>query len=255
MKTRLLQLTLLFCVFISLVSFTINDNFKAEQFKSAHVKQAYAEKWAVLKTQLKDLDIDTNSFNIFIRIFKKEAQLEVWIKSSKDDSYKLFHSYDICSSSGELGPKRKQGDGQVPEGFYEVSVFNPYSSYYLSLGLSYPNQSDKILGGKGDLGGDIMIHGNCVTIGCIPITDDKIKEVYTLAVEARSHGQSKIQVYSFPAKMDNAFMDWEKLMGFQSLNYDLYNFWKNIKEGYDYFEVNKKLPIISVDKAGKYIFK
>ncbi|OFY92566.1 MAG: hypothetical protein A3K10_04015, partial [Bacteroidetes bacterium RIFCSPLOWO2_12_FULL_31_6] len=189
-------------IFFVFCAFTIDSNFKKEQLKSSHVKQAYAEKWSSLKTQLNQLNVDTNSFNIFIRIFKKEAILELWAKSSKDTCFKLFNTYDICASSGDLGPKRKQGDGQVPEGFYEISVFNPYSSYYLSLGINYPNQSDRIISGKGDLGGDIMIHGNCVTIGCIPITDDKIKEVYTLAVEAHSKGQAKIQVHSFPAKME-----------------------------------------------------
>lgn len=264
-KSIVMQKTRSLCTIIFFVLFTSfypNVDFKADQLKASRVKQAYSEKWTTLKTQLHQLNIDTNSFNIFIRIFKKEAKLELWTKSSNDTIYKLFNSYDICASSGELGPKRKQGDGQVPEGFYEVSVFNPYSSYHLSLGINYPNQSDRIIGGKGDLGGDIMIHGNCVTIGCVPLTDDKIKEVYILAVEARSKGQAHIQVHSFPCRMgsiDNSFVTQVKVDGWQGYSgtqyVDLLHFWTNISTGYYYFESNKKLPIISVDKEGKYIFK
>lgn len=252
MVQRILSFILVIIFFLH-SSFVSNTNFKTEQLKSSRVKQAYTEKWPALKTQLHQLNIDTNSFNIFLRIFKSEGQLELWVKSTTNTNFKLFSTYSICASSGDVGPKRKQGDGQVPEGFYEVNVFNPYSSYHLSLGINYPNQSDRILGKKGDLGGDIMIHGNCVTIGCIPITDDKIKEVYTLAVEAHSKGQNKIQVYSFPCKMDNETMASVKQS--YATAKGLLMFWDNLKQGYDYFEENKKLPTISVDKIGKYIFK
>jgi murein L,D-transpeptidase YafK len=191
--------------------------------------------------------------NIFIRAFKKEAQLEIWAKSSKEKSYQLIKTYAICASSGTLGPKRKQSDGQVPEGFYEVDRFNPYSNFYLSLGVSYPNASDKILGQKGNLGGDVFIHGNCVTIGCMPLTDDKIKEVYLMAVEARSGGQSKIPVHIFPCRMDENGMKYlEK--DYQD-NPKLISFWKNIEKGYEYFEKNKSLPQISVLPDGEYAVK
>ena len=147
-----------------------------------------------------------------------------------------------------MGPKRQQGDGQVPEGFYNVAVFNPYSSYHLSLGINYPNASDRIVG-KGNLGGDIMIHGSCVTIGCMPLTDTYIKEVYILAVEARTNGQQTIPVHIFPTKMDEKGMN---LLA--DTNSKQLDFWKNIKTGYDYFEQKKQLPKFSVDKAGKYVF-
>lgn len=108
------------------------------------------------------------------------------------DLFRLIKDYQICSLSGELGPKRQQGDLQVPEGFYWIDRFNPASNFYLSLGINYPNQFDRILGKSGELGGDIFIHGGCVTIGCIPITDDKIKELYLIAVEAKSNGQDGV---------------------------------------------------------------
>ena len=188
---------------------------------------------------------------MFIRVLKNEKILEVWLKSKDQQEYKLFKTYNICASSGVLGPKRQQGDAQVPEGFYNVASYNPYSSYYLSLGLSYPNTSDKIIG-KRNLGGDIMIHGNCVTIGCIPLTDNSIKEVYVMAVEARNNGEQNIPVHIFPTKMDEKRMIF--LYNKSDGNTALMNFWKNIKTGYDYFEKNKNLPRVTTNKVGKYIF-
>jgi murein L,D-transpeptidase YafK len=172
------------------------------------------------------------------------------LKHKNEKEFRLFKTYDICYYSGELGPKRKQGDGQVPEGFYKIEAFNPYSNYHLSLRVSYPNASDKIIG-KVNLGGDIMIHGNCVSIGCVPITDTYIKELYILAVEAKNGGQDNIPIHIFPGKLDKKGMEF--LNGKYPEN-SLQNFWKNLKNGYDYFEENKKLPKIEVDKSGKYVF-
>ncbi len=224
-----------------------SQTFKATQQKAARVKSAYSEKWDGLKMDLAKKGINEN-FELFLRVFKADKVVEVWLKPKAEKEYKLFKTYAICASSGELGPKRMQGDGQVPEGFYSIAVFNPYSSYYLSLGVSYPNASDKIIG-KGNLGGDIMIHGNCVTIGCMPLTDMYIKEVYILAVEARNNGQQTIQVHIFPTKMD------EKGMAFLvKENAKHTDFWKNLKTGYDFFEQKQQLPKVSVDKAGHYLF-
>lgn len=228
------------------------QSFKAEQQKYPRVKTAYSEKWESLKAEIDKKGINKDGFEMFIRVFKNEKNLEVWLKSKDQQEYKLFKTYNICASSGVLGPKRQQGDAQVPEGFYNVASYNPYSSYYLSLGLSYPNTSDKIIG-KGNLGGDIMIHGNCVTIGCIPLTDNSIKEVYVMAVEARNNGEQNIPVHIFPTKMDEKRMIF--LYNESDGNTALMNFWKNIKTGYDYFEKNKNLPRVTTNKVGKYIFK
>lgn len=223
------------------------QTFKATQQKAARVKSAYSEKWEDLKSDLKKKGIKEN-FELFMRVFKEDKVVEVWLKSSGEKEFKLFKTYEICASSGELGPKRKQGDGQVPEGFYSIAVFNPYSSYHLSLGLNYPNASDRIVG-TGNLGGDIMIHGSCVTIGCMPLTDTYIKEVYILCVEARNNGQQTISVHVFPTKMN------EKGMAFLSeANSKHLEFWKNLQTGYNYFEQKKQLPKVTVDKTGKYVF-
>jgi murein L,D-transpeptidase YafK len=227
------------------------NDFKNAQMKAPRVKAAYDEKWEDLKSDISKKGFDVNGFEILFMAYKSEKKVEVWMRSKKETHYSLFKTYDICYYSGGLGPKRHQGDGQVPEGFYNFAVFNPYSSYHLSLGVSYPNKSDKIIG-KSNLGGDIMMHGNCVSIGCMPITDTYIKEVYVLAVEARNNGEQTIPICIFPSKMDEKEM---KLLNDQYKgNAPLLDFWKDLKVGYDYFETNKKLPNIVVDKNGKYVF-
>lgn len=187
---------------------------------------------------------------IFIRIFKQEQVLEVWVRPSSSDRLELLKEYPVCAVSGQLGPKRQQGDGQIPEGFYFINGFNPVSNFHLSLRINYPNESDRILGVRGHLGGDIFIHGDCVTIGCVPITDDGIKEVYLLAVEARSAGQRRIPVHIFPARLDD--------QGLRQLEKDfadqpsLLKFWRNLKEGFDSFEEFRRVPSLRVEQDGKY---
>ena len=113
---------------------------------------------------------------IYIRSFKYDSNLEVWVKNDQKEAFKLFKSYKVCALAGTLGPKRMQGDYQVPEGFYHINEFNPNSMYHLSLGLNYPNLSDRMLSDSLQPGGDIYIHGSCVTTGCIPITDQQVEE-------------------------------------------------------------------------------
>jgi murein L,D-transpeptidase YafK len=241
-------------IFTSCIFFISNGNaqtFRETQKKYPRVKAAYTEKWDLLKSEL-DSKGFSGSFEMMIRALKKEEKLEVWLKSSPEKTFRLFKIYDICYYSGGLGPKRHQGDGQVPEGFYSVALFNPYSSYHLSLGLSYPNASDKIIG-KTNLGGDIMIHGNCVSIGCMPLTDPFIKELYVLAVEARNNGQSTIPVWVFPGKMDNG--SFQVLYKSYEANGELLAFWRNLKSGYDIFENTKRLPKVTIDQSGKYLFE
>jgi murein L,D-transpeptidase YafK len=172
----------LFFLLFSLSAFmAAAQTFKQEQLKYSKVKTAYDDKGETVKKMVAAKGLTLQNMELFIRIFKEEQQLEVWVKKSKtNEAYQKLVTYPVCSSSGVAGPKRQEGDYQVPEGFYHVNIFNPTSSYYLSLGVSYPNASDKILGVKNRLGGAIMIHGNCVTIGCIPITDGLIKELYIL---------------------------------------------------------------------------
>jgi len=183
-----------------------HSTFKEQQKKHLRVQEAYRDKEDLLKTLFADKEIQYPPERIYFRVFKKERYLELWVYSNKDKAFKLLLEYPVCALSGDLGPKRRQGDGQIPEGFYVIDRFNPVSNFHLSLGINYPNASDNMLGHKGNLGGDIFIHGGCVTIGCIPMTDDGIKELYVLAVEAKNNGQDEIPVHIFPAKMEKKLL-------------------------------------------------
>jgi murein L,D-transpeptidase YafK len=244
--------------FLIVLNLMITDNafsqsFKTTQLEFERVRTAYKEKEAALKQRYKKVGFSSLAQTIYIRAFKESSELELWALNATSKKYVLIHTYAICAKSGELGPKRKEGDGQVPEGFYSIARFNPFSNYYLSLGVSYPNQSDRILGGKNRLGGDIFIHGDCVTIGCLPLTNTFIKELYVACVEAKNHGQKSIQVHIFPYRMsDKNHFEFAKSNAHKP---KLIRFWDNIRIGYQYFENKKTLPIISVDKQGKYLFK
>lgn len=231
-------------------AFVVTADFLADQKKHERVKEAYGEKKSLIAKQLKDLDLNLDNINLLITVFKEEQELTLYVKKKTDIKYKKLSTYQICANSGELGPKRKQGDGQVPEGFYSIDRFNPASSYYLSLGVNYPNQSDKIKSKAADLGGDIFIHGECVTIGCMPMTNDKIKEIYIYAIQARDNGQLKIPVYIFPFKFTDENI--AKYTEQYKANAGLIQFWDNLKPGYDKFHTSFQELKMKVDKNGNY---
>ncbi len=198
---------------------------------------------------LKDHRIDLNKdFELFLRAFKLERELEVWVKPKKSKIYQKIITYDFCKFSGELGPKRMEGDLQIPEGLYHIDRFNPQSSFHLSLGINYPNSSDKTLGDKEYPGSDIFIHGGCATIGCIPITNPLIEELYTLASVAKEIEQAKISVHIFPTRMTA-----NKVKAISSKHPQHQSFWANLQAFYDFFETKKQLPPFSIDDAGRYV--
>jgi murein L,D-transpeptidase YafK len=231
---------------------TDSQNFSDKQQRHPRVRTAFEEKDGPLRSLFADKGILYPPQKLFIRIFKKEKILEVWAFSASDAVFKLAKRYAICRTSGNLGPKRREGDLQIPEGFYFIDRFNPKSNFHLSLGINYPNQADRVLGKKGNLGGDIFIHGGCATIGCVPITDEYIKEVYWLAVQAKSNGHAKIPVHIFPTELDDQTM--RRLKTTFPNDDALINFWKNLKTGYNWFEKSRKLPKISVNRQGLYQF-
>ena len=189
---------------------------------------------------------------MYLRSFKYDSQLEVWVRYAMNEPFKLFKTYKVCALSGSMGPKRMQGDYQVPEGFYYINEFNPRSSYHLSLGLNYPNASDRILSDTYHPGGDIYIHGSCVTTGCIPIMDNQIEELYILAAFAKSEGQDFIPVHIFPIRFTNENSKTYLNKYLQTFNE--YNpFVEKLREVYFYFEKHKKLPVIAVGDNGEYI--
>jgi murein L,D-transpeptidase YafK len=226
--------------------------FLTQQKTYGRVKTAFTEKEKTVSDNLQQNGLTPDSVHILIVAFKSEKKLEIHAGKKTESVYRRIAAYAVCSSSGELGPKRQEGDGQVPEGFYHIDRFNPASSFYLSLGINYPNQADRKKSQAQRLGGDIFIHGSCATIGCLPMTDDFIKEIYLYAVYAKNNGQRNIPVYIFPFRMTDA--NFNKYKQQYSAHPDLIAFWTNLKTGYDKFEQEKKALNVSVNKNGDYVF-
>ena len=182
---------------------------------------------------------------IFIRIFKEESLLEVWIKPNH--KYLLFKQYPICAFSGGLGPKLKEKDKQSPEGFYKVTKghLNPKSKFHLALNLGYPNAYDQAHHRTGSY---LLIHGACVSIGCYAMTNAKIEEIYKLVEEALKHGQKYVQVHAFPFRMTPTNMAKHNVSKW-------YDFWMELKRGYDYFEAKKLAPLIIVKNKHYIIYE
>jgi len=191
---------------------------------------------------------------MFIRSFKYDGQLEVWVKNDAKEKYKLFKTYKVCLQSGGMGPKRIQGDYQVPEGFYYINEFNPNSAYHLALGLNYPNASDKILSDPLRPGDGIYIHGSCVSVGCIPVTDSDIEEIYLIASSAKANGEDFIPVHIFPVRF-NKKKSLEFFQNYMKNNPSLQKFGAQLRSAYDEFEATKEVPIVLVDPKGDYVIE
>jgi murein L,D-transpeptidase YafK len=173
---------------------------------------------------------------VFIRIFKEEKELELWIDDGK--VFKHFKTWPICKYSGALGPKLKEGDGQAPEGFYFVppSRMNPRSRFHLSFNIGYPNTYDRT---HKRTGSALMVHGNCVSIGCYAMTDAGIEEIYSLCDAALMNGRRFFRVHCFPFRMTEANMKRHRSSKWV-------NEWRNLKQGYDWFEKAKRPPNVTV---------
>lgn len=249
MKKNLLYSAL----FILLCSLTNPPlDFYQAQLRFPRVKEALKTKGKVVDEMLSAKGVSTSNFDLFLRVFKKEQKFEVWAKNKQESTFKLIKVYDFCASTGVLGPKRRSGDRQTPEGFYTIDAFNPTSNYYLSFRVGYPNASDKKFADWLNPGDNIFVHGSCITIGCIPVGDDNIKELYLLAARAKSGGED-IPVHIFPNKMTDE--NYAALKTEYASNATLLEFWSWLKPGYDAFEKTNVLPTVTVDDAGKYIVK
>lgn len=224
MKTRLQKLFLA----LLLVAFS------SFAFAETRAEQAAKRVKPTLVTALQKKNLNYGS-PIFVRIFKSERVLEVWVK--QNESFSLFHTYPICTFSGQLGPKLREGDGQSPEGFYQVGLgqLNPYSSYHLSFNLGYPNTYDRANGRTGNY---LMVHGNCVSIGCYAMGDEAIEEIYTLMEAALRSGQKNVDVHVFPFRFDSTKIAWQGSQ-WQA-------FWSDLKPGFDAFNQTKKPPLVTV---------
>jgi murein L,D-transpeptidase YafK len=181
---------------------------------------------------------------ILVRVFKEEAELEVW-KQNRDGQYDLLKTYPICKWSGDLGPKKKEGDRQAPEGFYTITPgqMNPNSNYYLAFNTGFPNAYDR---SHGYTGSELMVHGDCSSRGCYAMTDEQIQEIYALARESFFGGQRAFQFQAFPFRMTAMNMAKHR-------NNPNFAFWKMLKDGYDNFEATHLEPKVAVCEQ-RYVF-
>jgi murein L,D-transpeptidase YafK len=196
-----------------------------------------------LVAEMSEKDMELQS-PILVRLFKQEAELEVW-KQDRSGRFALLKTYPICRWSGDLGPKVREGDRQAPEGFYSISPaqMNPQSAYYLSFNTGYPNAYDKSLGHTGS---QLMVHGDCSSRGCYAMTDEQIAEIYSLGRESFFGGQRAFQFQAYPFRMTPLNMAKHR-------NNPNMPFWKMIKEGYDHFEVTRQEPKVDFCEK-KYVF-
>jgi murein L,D-transpeptidase YafK len=194
-------------------------------------------------SEIKEKNMDKDS-PILVRLFKEESELEVW-KKNQDGQFALLKTYPICRWSGDLGPKKKEGDRQAPEGFYTITPgqMNPNSSYYLAFNTGYPNAYDRSWGYTGS---ELMVHGDCSSRGCYAMTDEQIQEIYALARESFFGGQKAFQLEAFPFRMTALNMAKHR-------NNPNFAFWKMLKEGYDHFEASKQEPKVAVCEK-RYVF-
>jgi murein L,D-transpeptidase YafK len=225
--------------------------FKRQQLSFENVRMTYEHKLKHVQQLLSIKGIHSFNINFYLRAFKEESILELWVKPKEETQYTLITTYHFFQGISLLGPKQRRGDHQVPEGIYAVDYFNPESLFRISLCLNYPNAADVIRNGRGtDLGDAICIHGNEVSVGCLAITDLRIPTVYILAVEAKDKGQEQIPIHIFPARLTN-----EKLEELERLyvgNTDFIRLWNSMKPLYAYFEKEQQLPIIKTTSQGFY---
>ncbi len=228
------------------------NSFVSFQKESVKIAGIFNNKEDTLQKEFAAKGLQWPAKYIYIRSFKYDSQLEVWVKNNAKDKYKLFKTYKVCMQSGTMGPKRLQGDYQVPEGFYYINEFNPHSNYHLSLRLNYPNASDRILSDSLRPGNAIYIHGSCVSIGCIPVTDDEIEEIYLLASYAKAAGEDFIPVHVFPVRYNSRkSMEYFKLA--TRTNATLQKFELKLKDAFDKFEDTHQVPLILIDRKGDYV--
>ncbi len=229
-------------IFILIIALVTMVAFKV--FSRPHnAQEIMGEQIPVLQKQLAQQGLSLGA-EVFIRLFKQEEVLELWLK--KGSQFELFKTYKICTYGSQgLGPKLQEGDGKAPEGFYYVKKqqLNPYSSYHLAFNLGYPNKYDRA---HGRTGSALMVHGDCVSIGCYAMTDDKIEEIYTIVHQALNNGQAFFRVHIFPFKMTPHNM-------LEHQDSPWFSFWQNLKQGYDYFENSHRPPNVEVDNK-VYLF-
>lgn len=254
MAKKLFSCLAIVCV-ICLLSFSAKAQDDAQTFRNfqmsfTRVSQAWLKYSDSLQKEFTRKGFSYPAKDVFLRIFKGQNEMELWARNTDTAEYRLVKTYRICALSGILGPKRTEGDRQVPEGYYFIEDFNPKSDFHLSLLLNYPNYSDMLEGDKKKPGGDIYIHGGCVTVGCMPMTDPVIQELYVICMNAKMNGETYIPVHIYPTRFDKVGLNFlGKSYGDDATKQA---FWVNLKNGYDYFERYHKLQPVMYTSTGRY---
>ncbi len=238
----------------------------AAQLKYPRVRMAMKNKQEIINQKLKALALTPKDLRLVLVIYKAEGILEIHAKSKAKNrkKYQLLAQYDICAFSGDLGPKRQENDEQAPEGFYHAEALNPHSNFHLAIKVSYPNKLDRLLTPPGkNPGSMIMIHGDCVSAGCLAMTDEQIEEIYLLTLLAMDSGQKNIPIYIFPFHLtaeNLAYYLGENsktlVAGSKNNPYAAQRkFWENLKIGYDLWEKQGEELQYSIDaQKGVYRF-
>lgn len=243
---KLLKKTGLISYFL-LISLNNYAAFLDDQLQHSRVNAAYNEKLTVLTEKLDSHGLKTSDFYVMFKVYKYEKIFRVYVRKKTGHEWLKFTEYPFCALSGTLGPKERQWDGQVPEGYYYVNDFNPYSSFLLSMGVSYPNAADKLKFPAENKGDGIYIHGGCATIGCVPVEDEPVKELYILAILAKNNGQTDVPVHIFPFEYST-----EKMKVAVDHFPQYADFWNNLYQVEAGFDSTKVQPVVAIDKAGNY---
>jgi murein L,D-transpeptidase YafK len=189
---------------------------------------------------------------VFLRAFKHERQLELWAASHRDDPLTLVETHPVCAASGVLGPKRRQGDLQVPEGVYAIHRYNAWSNYHLALRVNYPNASDRVRGFRWNLGGAIMVHGECASIGCIAIRNRPIERVFIPVLDGSRAGRQQPPIHIFPTRFDEPDA-WSRLEDAAGGDEALLGFWRELEPIHAAFADAKHVPRVEIHaRTGRY---
>ncbi|HUU03722.1 MAG TPA: hypothetical protein VM425_19970 [Myxococcota bacterium] len=222
------------------------------QQKYPRVRAARERRTDDIRALFAKAGLDYPPAKTLLRVFKLNDTIELWVAPRRGKRFVHLTDYAVCMRSGSPGPKRRRGDMQVPEGFYEIAWFNPHSEFLLSMKVSYPNRSDRIRGNRSNPGGDIFIHGSCVTIGCLPITDRCIEELYLICLDSHWRFGKRTLVQIFPTRLDKAGLSRLK-KEFTKLP-KLITFWEELVPGYAQFEKEKIAAHFRIGTDGQYIF-
>ncbi|MCX7728787.1 MAG: hypothetical protein N2203_04880 [Bacteroidia bacterium] len=223
--------------------------FKQMQMNYPVVKSIYAKHWNLLCDSMRLKKISPDSFTMYIRVFKYESMMEIWMKNMGEVKYRLFKTMPLCATSGKLGTKKYNKDGQIPEGFYEIINFNPKDKYkYLALKINFPNPIDQKIAEE-PITTNVFIHGTCETTADIVLDKTDMEQLYILCVEMRNR-KELIYIDIYPCRFSKQNND--MLLSYPKKDI---KFWDNIKDAYFYFEENKWLPRINSNNKGKYIYE